>query len=286
MKKAAVLKHEKTERPAAMADVVFINGVWRRELSYRQDLLRGDADNGYELILPPDAKATLIEAYDGGVDTFPSLSITLKNGSSLAHGKILKNISGAAQTTLRVEKGAKYDVFTLLQGGKGAKSETDVTLAEENAEAHILGAMLLRGSDQASAVTRVTHAAPNCTSRQICKAVLDGKAKGSFKGNIVVATGAQKTDGHQLSRALLLSNQAQIEMRPDLEINADDVKCSHGSAIGDLDEQALFYLRSRGIGEKQARALLIDAFIGELTAMISDNNLRESVERETKEWLR
>ncbi len=125
-------------------------------------------------------------------------------------------------------------------------------MAGELAGAHLTGAALLRGAAHADMVVRVSHDAPHGTSRQIFKNVLDDKARGVFQGKIYVAKDAQKTDGHQLSRALLLSDKAEMDAKPELEIYADDVKCSHGSAIGDLEEQEMFYLRSRGIRKKSA----------------------------------
>jgi Fe-S cluster assembly protein SufD len=144
--------------------------------------------------------------------------------------------------------------------------------------------MLLRGREHADTVTRVTHQAPRCTSRQIYKTVLDEKSRGVFQGRITVAEGAQKSDGYQLSRALLLSDQAEMDAKPELEIFADDVKCGHGSAIGDLDENAMFYLRSRGIGEKQARALLIEGFVAETLDEIRIDEWRDIFSAEIEGW--
>ena len=126
---------------------------------------------------------------------------------------------------------------------------------------------------------------PNCASRQIYKTVLDGKSHGVFQGKIIVAQDAQKTDGYQLSRALLLSDQAEMDAKPELEIYADDVKCSHGSTIGDLDENAMFYLRARGLNETEARALLIQAFVAEMLDEIKTEEWRDIFRREIDGWL-
>jgi len=146
--------------------------------------------------------------------------------------------------------------------------------------------MLLCGDDHIDTTTKVVHRAPQGTSRQVYKTVLDDKAHGVFQGKIAVEKGAQKTDGYQLSRALLLSDQAEMDAKPELEIFADDVKCSHGSAIGDLDENALFYLRSRGLNEDQARALLIEGFVSESLEDIKIDAWRDLFQTELKEWNR
>ena len=164
-------------------------------------------------------------------------------------------LSSLAQTQRDIAEGAYYDNFALIKGRKLVRNEIDVTLAGPLAQCALNGAMLLRGHEHADTTTRITHAAPHGSSRQVYKTVLGGQSRGVFQGKIIVAEGAQKTDGYQLSRALLLSDQAEMNAKPELEIHADDVKCSHGSTVGDLDADALFYLRARGLNETEARAL-------------------------------
>jgi Fe-S cluster assembly protein SufD len=122
-------------------------------------------------------------------------------------------------------------------------------------------------------------------SRELFKGVLDGEARGVFQGKIIVSPGAQKTDGKQMSGALLLSESAEFDSKPELEIFADDVVCGHGSTSGQIDEDLLFYLESRGIPEGQARALLIQAFVGEALEKIEDEALRHALARASAEWL-
>jgi Fe-S cluster assembly protein SufD len=167
---------------------------------------------------------------------------------------------------------------------RSARNEIDVTLTGENAQAALNGAMMLRGSEHADTTTRINHAAPHGSSRQVYKTVLADKARGVFQGKIYVAEGAQKTDGYQLSRALLLSDQAEMDAKPELEIYADDVKCSHGSTVGDIDDDAMFYLRSRGLPETEARALLIDAFVADVFEDIPVPAWREQFIAEAKGW--
>ena len=282
--------------------LIFVNGVWQAKLSHfgtvPSCILMGDAESGYkltlgehtclvtqpiEMIFTADKNAGAeisvklsIEIGDNGrltlLENHPAANavttletdIILHRRAKFVHGKIVTGGAHLAMSKVRVASGGSYNNFSLLQGGQPARNEIDVTLEGEEAQALLNGVMLLRDTEHADTTIRVTHAAPNCASRQIYRSVLDGKSRGVFQGKILVAKDAQKTDGYQLSRALLLSDQAEIDAKPELEIYADDVKCSHGSAVGDLDEDALFYLRSRGLLESQARALLIEAFIGEM----------------------
>ena len=131
----------------------------------------------------------------------------------------------------------------------------------------------------------VEHRVPRCTSSELFKAVLDNEARGVFQGKIVVSPGAQKTDGKQMAQALLLSETAEFDSKPELEIFADDVVCGHGSTSGQIDEDLLFYLEARGIPEDQARALLIQAFVGEAVERIEHEGLREALSKASADWL-
>jgi Fe-S cluster assembly protein SufD len=131
---------------------------------------------------------------------------------------------------------------------------------------------------------RVEHASPHCDSRQLYKGVLDGRSRGVFHGRIIVHKDAQKTDAKQTNRNLLLSDQAQIDTKPQLEIYADDVKCTHGATIGQLDENAIFYLRSRGISLESARTLLLFAFTSEILERVKVEPIRNYLEGLVKNW--
>ncbi len=146
-----------------------------------------------------------------------------------------------------------YDSFTLNLGGRLARTEIHAELTGPGATAHLNAAQLLAGTQHADFTTVVRHAAPHGTSRQTVKNVLAGRSRGVFQGRIEVARHAQKTDGYQMNQALLLSPDAEIDSKPELEIFADDVKCSHGATVGELDAEQLFYLRSRGIPDAEAR---------------------------------
>ena len=143
----------------------------------------------------------------------------------------------------------------------------------------------MRGRQHCDTTLLVEHAVPRCTSRELFKAVLDGEARGVFQGKIIVAPDAQKTDGKQMAQALLLSETAEFDSKPELEIFADDVVCGHGSTSGQIDEELLFYLEARGIPEDEARALLIQAFVGEALERIEHEGLREAFSASSAEWL-
>ena len=143
------------------------------------------------------------------------------------------------------------------------------------------GLFAVSGKRVADTHSRIDHAKPHCASRELYKGILDGQARGVFNGLVIVRPGAQKTDAWQVNRNLLLSGEALVHSTPQLEILADDVKCKHGSTTGQLDPEALFYLRSRGIGEPEARGLLTRAFADELLNLLPDDAVRAVAQR----WL-
>ncbi len=247
---------------------------------------------GLRLSLGANSRLTLIERHicdgEGLFALLPHFEISLAEQAKLVHGKIVSGGAGlhVSRARVNVAAGAFYEHFSLIADGGLTRCETDVFLTGELAAANVSGAALLRGRSHGDALVRVHHAAPHGQSRQTFRAVLDEAARGVFQGKIYVAPEAQKTDGHQLSRALLLSDKAEMDATPELEIYADDVKCSHGSAIGDLDERELFYLRSRGIGEKEARALLIEAFVNEGIEKIGAEEIAAAARTEVGQWLK
>ena len=167
--------------------------------------------------------------------------------------------------------------LVLLLGGRTVRHEATIRSDGPDTHCALHGAFVLSGRQEANIVTTIDHAAPGGETREIFKGVAAGRAHGAFQGRITVRPGAQKVDAHQLSRNLVLSPRAAIDTKPELEIYADDVKCSHGAAVGDLDEAALFYLRARGIGREEARHLLIEAFVREVVELVEWPPLREHV---------
>jgi Fe-S cluster assembly protein SufD len=184
-------------------------------------------------------------------------------------------------STLRIQQGRAADVssHSVLVGGAIVRNNVHPVLNGEGGECLINGLFIGDGSQHLDNYMLVEHASPHCGSRQFYNGILAGHAHGVFHGRIVVHKDAQKTDAKQTNRNLLLSETAQIDTKPQLEIYADDVKCTHGATIGQIDEGALFYLRSRGIEEDTARRLLLMAFAGECLDRMKEGPARAHVER-------
>ncbi|MBM1219039.1 SufD family Fe-S cluster assembly protein [Ponticoccus sp. SC2-23] len=180
-----------------------------------------------------------------------------------------------------------YKSFTLTANGRLTRNEHVVELTGDDAVAHIAGACVGDGSDFLHDDTVfITHDAVNCESRQVFKKVLRNGATGVFQGKILVKEGAQKTDGYQISQSLLLDDDSQFLAKPELEIYADDVACSHGSTSGAIDDEALFYLRSRGVAHEDATDLLTLAFLAEALDEIEDERLADDLRDRLENWLK
>jgi Fe-S cluster assembly protein SufD len=158
------------------------------------------------------------------------------------------------------------------------RNNTDLVLDGKHIESNLFGYYHLKGNQHVDNHTNINHIKPNCDSNELFKGILEDKARGVFSGTIYVARDAQKTNAFQSNKNLLLSNQAEIDTKPQLKIFADDVKCSHGATIGELDEESIFYLQQRGIGKTDAEALLRAAFAGEVTSKIRHESVRIQVE--------
>jgi Fe-S cluster assembly protein SufD len=164
-------------------------------------------------------------------------------------------------------------------GGAIVRSEVNVALAGEGASINLDGLFMLSGSQHVDNHTVIDHIRPHCDSLELYKGILDQSSRGVFDGTIIVRPDAQKTNSRQVNRNLILSENAIIDSKPTLEILNDDVKCSHGSTIGQIDEEALFYMRSRGIGDAQARNLLVYAFASEIVERMKIEPVREQIRR-------
>jgi Fe-S cluster assembly protein SufD len=206
-----------------------------------------------------------------------ALSIVLDEGAQLLHIREMHfNEALVAVETISVSmaRNAKYNARFLNAGAKLSRTEVNITLAGEGAEADLSGVSVLGDKAHADITTRIDHAVANTTSRQLFKKVAGGKSRAVYQGKIIVREGAIHSDSRQTAKALLLGNQAEADLKPELEILADDVKCAHGAAVGDLDQDSLFYLRARGIPEAEARALLMEAFLQEVVDGIEDEGMR------------
>ena len=214
------------------------------------------------------------------VDDFANIAIEFLIGenASLTHVRNAPH-NDAVQVVdyaVRVAKGGTYRAYFANFGSKLSRTELHIMLAGEGAQAHLSGVGVLDGT-HADVTTHVTHAVPNTKSMQLFKYVAGGHARGVYQGKVSVAHGADGSDSRQTAKGLLLGDRAEIDLKPELEILADDVKCAHGAAVGDLDVESLFYLMSRGIAESEARALLMRAFLGDAVDQIADEAIRASV---------
>ena len=180
---------------------------------------------------------------------------------------------------------ARYQAFQFSTGAALSRNQVYASFAGEGSSFDLSGALLMRGHQHCDTTLVIEHRVPRCSSRELFKAVLDNEARGVFQGKIIVSPGAQKTDGKQMVQALLLSEGAEFDSKPELEIFADDVVCGHGSTSGQIDKDLLFYLEARGIPETEARALLIQAFVGEALERVEHEGLRDALTRASAEWL-
>ncbi len=238
------------------------------------------------------SRATIVELHAPAAEAAywsqPVTDIVVGDNAELRHYKCQSESLLAyhlAATTVRVCAAARYDSFALAAGGMLARNEVTVTLDGPQASCRLDGGFLARGRQHIDTTTEIVHAKPDTASHEAFKGVVDDQGRAVFQGRIVVAKDAQKTDGHQSCRTLLLSDRAEIDSKPELEIYADDVKCSHGATVGELEPDALFYLKARGIPEAVARRMLIEAFLGDVIDTIADTPAREAFARVVSGWL-
>lgn len=191
----------------------------------------------------------------------------------------------ATHVFARLGRASLFKSFTLTANGVLTRNEAVLELTGDDAVAHVAGAAVGDGNFHHDDTVFVTHAAERCESRQVFKKVLKNGAVGVFQGKILVKQGAQKTDGYQISQSLLLDDDSQFLAKPELEIYADDVKCSHGSTSGAIDETALFYLRSRGVPHPVAQSLMVLAFLAEAIQEIEDEAIAEDIRARLEGWL-
>jgi len=237
------------------------------------------------IVVEEGSQATIIEEYVslGGAPALCNTATELIAGDNavVSHYMIEReDVEAFNVSTLRMEQGRSSSIasHSVLIGGALVRNNVHPVLAGEGGECLINGLFIGNGSQHLDNYMLVEHAQPHCGSRQFYNGILDGSAHGVFHGRIVVHKDAQKTDAKQTNRNLLLSAQAQIDTKPQLEIYADDVKCTHGATIGQIEENPLFYLRSRGIDEASARRLLLLAFASECLDRMKEGSARNHVE--------
>ena len=234
------------------------------------------------------ARAMLVESHEGSSEqqVNTAMELDVADEAHVDHVKI--TAAGALHvSTMMAAVGAhsRFNEFLFTAGAAVVRNQIFVRFAGTGTIAGIRGASLLKGNQHADTTLLVDHVAEGCTSRETFKSVLDGESRGVFQGKIIVRPGAQKTDAKMATHALLLSDTAESDNKPELEIFADDVQCGHGATSGALDEDLLFYLRARGITQPEAEALLIQAFVGEAVEGIEHAGLRDVLMEQVVKWL-
>ena len=245
------------------------------------------------IVIEKGARAMIVESHEGteGRDYQSNTALELKvaDDAHVDHIKITREGDKALHvSSLLADVGAhaRFNTFVFNIGGAVARNQLFLRFSGEGTVANIRGASLLKGRQHADTTLVMDHAVANCQSREVFKTVLDDESRGIFQGKIIVRPHAQKTDAKMASHALLLSEDAEADNKPELEIYADDVQCGHGATTGALDEDLLFYLKARGLPAKDAEALLIQAFIGEAVEGIEHAGLREALIEAVAAWLK
>ena len=246
------------------------------------------------VVVEPGARVMLIESHEGpaGSDYQVNAALEMVVGDGAHVDHIVKIIGEGADalhvSTLAAGIGARarFNTFTFTIGGAVVRNQLFLNFNGEDTVAGIRGTTLIKGHQHADTTLVANHIARNCQSREVFKSVLDDEAHGVFQGRIIVKPGAQQTDAKMMTRALLLSERAEADNKPELEIFADDVQCGHGATAGALDRELKFYLMARGIPEAEAEALLIQAFLGEAIEGIEHAGLREALMDCVAGWVR
>lgn len=241
------------------------------------------------IVLEEGASACVIESHQAGANAFSDFvsDIRLTRNASLTRIRIQNDDRSAihlASDRIVLGEGAVLDGFLMTLGAAVSRNQSFVRFTGEGARATVNGVYALRGSQHGDHFCLTDHAVPGCESVTLYKGVLDDASTGIFQGRVLVRPDAQKTDGRQANHALLLSREATMNAKPELEIYADDVQCAHGSTVGELDRDAVFYLRSRGLDEASARQLLISAFLDEVFEAVTHEGVRDILRVIASEW--
>lgn len=238
-----------------------------------------------------NASVTLIESHvgdDAAHQTNTLVGLDIAEGANIRYVKLQDEGLGTLHLgTLAARIGEKGELETIMlaAGSAAARQQIFVDFSGDHAHANLTGAGFAGGRRHLDTTLVVNHATQHCGSRELFKTALDGEARSVFQGKIVVQPGAQKTDGKMMANALLLSETAEADAKPELEIFADDVVCGHGATVGAIDEELLFYLLARGIPRQEAEALLVQAFIGEVLEPVQIDALREALAARAEKWL-
>lgn len=237
------------------------------------------------IVAGENSRATILENYVSAATeeylTNGVVEVVLEEGARLEHYRVQRESVAAfhvATTAVGLGRNASYDTTTITLGAGLSRHDIVVTMDHEGAECWVDGLYLVTGSQHADTHSVIDHRQPHCTSQQLYKGILDGKSRAVFNGKVFVRHNAQKTDAMQTNKNLLLSNEARVDTKPQLEILADDVKCAHGAAVGQIDEDELFYLETRGIHPDLGRNLLTYGFAEEVIAKIKIDSIRNELD--------
>jgi Fe-S cluster assembly protein SufD len=257
-------------------------------LQFMSGSSNGDAPASFPRVLiaaEANSAATIVESYasprDGVYLTNAIVDVLLGTGTHLQHFKVQRESTNAfhiATTNAELGANASYDATTINLGAALSRHTIDVTMDHEGAECWVDGLYMVDGNQHTDTHSMIDHRQPHCTSHQLYKGILDGKSRAVFNGKVFVRHGAQQTDAEQTNKNLLLSNEAQVDTKPQLEIFADDVKCAHGAAIGQLAEDQIFYLESRGIRPELARNVLTYGFAEEVIEKIKIASIKRELD--------
>lgn len=237
-----------------------------------------------------NSSATFLETYAGAGRYWTNIvwDVALEAGAKITSCKIEQESPEAlhlAQTDVRISSHARYVNFSLLTGGQTVRNEINVTFAGEKADCRLSGAYLARHGQSHEVATLVDHATPDNVSVQAYNGVLDGGAHTAFQGRVIVRPDAQRTNADQTNHNLVLARAADANSKPELEIYADDVKCSHGSTVGEIDPNMMFYLMTRGLDETAARNLLVEAFVGGIIDGVERADIQDKARHIAAQWL-
>ncbi len=229
------------------------------------------------------SKATIIESYESNGKNFTNsaIQIFVEDNANLTHYRVQKESSEAIHigtTEITLKRGSLYNSTNINLGGKLSRHDIHLKFTEEGGEAFVDGLYMLNGNQHADTHSEIDHTVPNCLSHQTYKGVLNDKSRGVFNGKVFVRENAHGTDAQQSNKNLLLSNEARVDTKPQLEIFNDDVKCSHGATVGQLEDEELFYLLSRGLSEKLAKNLLTYGFAEEIINKIEIEAIKKDLD--------
>jgi Fe-S cluster assembly protein SufD len=249
-----------------------------------------DAENGASfprllVVAEENSSATVIESFastnGGKYFTNAIAEIVLKDGAQLEHYRVQRESNNAyhvSTTSAELGRASRYDTTSINLGAKLSRHDVSVVMDHEGAETAVDGLYMVGADQHSDTHSVIDHKQPHCTSHQLYKGILDGNGRAVFNGKVFVREGAQKTDAQQTNKNLLLSDKARVDTKPQLEIYADDVKCAHGAAVGQIDPEELFYLETRGIGPELGRSLLTYGFAEEVIGKIKIDSIRAQLD--------